>query len=110
MPQIGSERLADLGFVSGDIETIVVNLIRRANLSSEILQCTSRLDIGSVQHRAQFSGCRKKRACFHLDDSEIVLDAEMQIEATLRLDDFSGTNFPGRAGNRAANVRIVKIR
>ena len=36
--QIGPERLADLRFVSGDVETIIVNLIGRANFQSEILQ------------------------------------------------------------------------
>ena len=33
----------------------------------------------------------------------------MQIEASLRLDDFAGANLAGGAGNRAADVRVVEI-
>ena len=60
--------------------------------------------------RRTFSGGRKERARFHFDNAEIILDSEMQIEAPLCLDDFSRTNVPRRAGNGAANVRVVKIR
>src|SRR5438477_4096928 len=50
--QIGPERFSDLVFVSGDIDTIVVNLVSRANFATEGFQRADCSRFRAVEHRA----------------------------------------------------------
>ena len=56
-----------------------------------------------------FRGGGEKRTGFHLDDPQVILNAQVQVEAALRLNDFSRANLPRRARDRAADFHVVAV-
>ena len=93
---------------SDDVDAIVVNLIRGANLLSENSQRILHRLIRFAEHCAQIAGRGEERTGFQLDNPQIIIDAEMEVEAALCLNDFAGANFAGRAGDGAAHFHVVE--
>src|SRR5439155_21834993 len=56
----------------------------------------------------QFGGRGEQRASFLFHDPQIIVDLQREIEAALRLDHFSRTDFTRRSRNRATDVCILK--
>ena len=102
--QIGAECLACLGFVAGEIEHIVENLVGCAEAHSKCAECADDGGRGFVQECSEFRRDGEKRAGFHLDDAIVVRHRKFQVGTSLRLDDFTAANFAGSLGNAARHL------
>src|SRR6266513_870930 len=68
--QIGPERFSDRSLVSGDIKTIVVNLVSGADFAAEAFQGAYRLGFRAIEHGTQFGRGREEGAGFHFYDPQ----------------------------------------
>ena len=108
--QVGPQRFAGRALAAGEIQAIIVNLVRRSDLHSEIPGRLDHFGIGIANEGSQFRGSGEKRSRFHFNNAQIILDGQSEIEPALRLDHFSRANRRGGTRNRTTDIGIFEIR
>ena len=108
--QIAPEGFADFLLVADQIQTIVIDLVRRPELQPELLERPDPLRRRLAQKRPQLRRRREQRPRLHLDDFIVIRHRQLQIETPLRLDDFPRANFRRRIGNAPHDFGFGKIR
>ena len=107
--EVGAEGLAGILLAAGEIQAIVVNLVGRAEAEAEGLHRGDDLRRGFVDEGAQLAGGGEEGGGFHLDDAEVIRDAELEVKAALGLDDLAGANIRGGAGDAPGDFAVGEV-
>ena len=107
--QIGAEGFAGSGFVSGDVEAVVVDLVGSTEAKSEGFEVFDGVRLGAVESGTEFGGDGEERPRFHFEDAIVIGDGELEVEAALGLDDFARTDLACGLGEAAAHGGVVEF-
>ena len=107
---VGPERLADHLLVTDQIDAVVEHLVGDANLVAIVFESTDDRRRSPAEEGTQLTGDRKEGSGLHLEHPVVFGKGEIQVEATLGLEDLPRADIGGRIGNPTGDIGVGKLR
>lgn len=90
--EVGAEGFADLFFVAYEVEAVIINLIDGSKFEAVTVEGFLDVVALAIQSGAELGGDGEEGGGLHFNDAEVFSDGEVEIEAALSLEDFTGAD------------------